>query len=296
MRTHAAQKHGIAVVKQVVRGDGGGRESACALHILRGLARGDVLEDDFELGKIAAQRDQLLVDEHRFAVKQIDVGRSDFAVHQQEQPGTLHGFQGAVGLAQIGDARIAVGGGPGGIELEGDHAGVFGAGYFIGRQIVSKVQRHQRLKRHALWHGRCDAIAVSQRLRGRGHGRLEVGHDDRAAELRGGVRHHGCQRLTVAHMQVPVVGAGQGEGIERWGHGRIVLNTGGRKSKGVGAPIRRFVARPTSGHSAPARQGVPRACRAPGCGLRQAPEFRARPPPWTGGGRSPGWFCSATRG
>ena len=52
------------------------------------------------------------------------------------------------------------------------------------------------------------AFAVGQRLRGAGDGRFEVGHDQRAAELRCGMRHHGLQSRAVAHMQVPIIGAG----------------------------------------------------------------------------------------
>jgi hypothetical protein len=62
-------------------------------HVVRGLLGGDVLEDDFELGEIAAQRDELLLDEHRLAVEQVDVAAGDLAVHQQQHAGALHGFE-----------------------------------------------------------------------------------------------------------------------------------------------------------------------------------------------------------
>jgi hypothetical protein len=76
-----------------------------------------VLEDDFQFGEIAAQRDELLLDEHGLAVEQVDVAAGDLAVHQKQHAGFLHGFEGGVGLAQVGHARIAVGGGTGGVEL-----------------------------------------------------------------------------------------------------------------------------------------------------------------------------------
>src|SRR5258705_3266620 len=41
-------------------------------HVLGGFARGDVLEDDLEFGEVAAQRDQVLVDEGGLAVEQVD--------------------------------------------------------------------------------------------------------------------------------------------------------------------------------------------------------------------------------
>src|SRR2546427_3730825 len=41
--------------------------------------------DDLEFGEVAAQRDQVLVDEGGLAVEQVDVAAGDFAVHQQQQ-------------------------------------------------------------------------------------------------------------------------------------------------------------------------------------------------------------------
>ena len=92
MRANAALKNRVAVVEQVVRGDGGRRERACALHVLRCVSRGDVLKHDFQARKIAAQRDELLVNEHRLAVKQIHVAIGHLAVHQERHARALHGF------------------------------------------------------------------------------------------------------------------------------------------------------------------------------------------------------------
>ena len=47
MRADAASKNGIAVVQQMVCGDGGGSEIAGLGYILGGLAGGDVLEHNF---------------------------------------------------------------------------------------------------------------------------------------------------------------------------------------------------------------------------------------------------------
>ncbi len=127
-------------------GDGGGGVAVGLGHVVGGVLGGDVLEDDLQLGKIAAQRDELLLDEDGLAVKQVDVAAGHFAMHQQQHAGLLHGFQGLVGFAQVGHARIAVGGGTGGVELAGHHAGGLGAHDFFGRQVVGEVQRHQRLK------------------------------------------------------------------------------------------------------------------------------------------------------
>jgi hypothetical protein len=41
----------------------------------------------FSSGKVAAQRDELLLDEHGLAVEQVDVAAGHFAVHQQQHAG-----------------------------------------------------------------------------------------------------------------------------------------------------------------------------------------------------------------
>ena len=211
MRANATRENGVAVVQQVVRRDGRARVFVARRHILRSLCRGDVLEHNFEFGKVTAQRNQLGVDEHRFAVKQVNVSAGHLAVHQQEHARLLHGFECLVGLAQVGHTRIAVGGGTGWVELGGDHTCVFGTDNFVSRQVVGEVERHQRLEAQPLRNSRQDALFVSQRLRRGGHGGLQVGHDDGAAKFGGGMGHHRVQCSAIAHMQVPVVGAGDGE-------------------------------------------------------------------------------------
>ena len=155
----------------------------------------------------------MALDEHRFAVKQVHRWIGDFAMHQQQQAVALHGLQGGADFAQIGHARIAVGGGTGGVELAGDHTGVFGAGDLIGGQAVGEVQAHQRVKGHAF--GQCghDAIAISLRQRRTGDGRFQVGHDQCAGKLRRGVPHHRLQGRAVAQMHMPIVGLGEGQGV-----------------------------------------------------------------------------------
>ena len=184
-----------------------------------------MLKHDFQLRKIAAQRNQLGVNEHGLAVEQVDIGAGHLAMHQQQQARLLHGLQRLVGFAQVGHAGIAVGGGTRGVELGGDHTGVFGTGYLVSRQVICEVERHQRLKLHPGWHCGLNARFVGQRLRRGGDRRLEVGHDDGPAELGRRVRHHGVQGGAIAHMQVPVVGAGDrewGVGVLGGCHSRIV--------------------------------------------------------------------------
>ena len=225
MRANAPREDGVAVVQQVVCGDGRAQVGVASGHVLSGFFCGDVFHHNFQARKVTAQRDQMLLNEHGFAVKQVDVGRCDFAVHQQQHAFALHGFEDGVDFAQIGHARVAVGGGACWVQLASHHASGLGAGNLGRGQVVGQVQRHEWLKSHARWHGGQDALLVGQSLLGRGHGRLEVGHDDGAAELGGGVGHHHIQGGAIAHVQVPVIGAGEGEFL---GHGAYCLKPVGR--------------------------------------------------------------------
>ena len=50
VRANAPGKNGVAVIQQMVGGDGGRSKAVCALHILRCLCGGDVLKHHFEFG------------------------------------------------------------------------------------------------------------------------------------------------------------------------------------------------------------------------------------------------------
>ena len=167
----------------------------------------------FRPGKVAAQRDQLAVDEHALAVEQVDLAVGHLAVHQQRHAGALHGLQGGVGQAQVGHTGIAVGGGAGRVKLDSHHPCRLGPHDFLGWQAVGQVERHQRLEIQAVRQRREDALAVGLGLGRGGDRRLQVGHHDGAGKLPCGVGQHGGQGHAVAQVQVPVVGAGQGEGV-----------------------------------------------------------------------------------
>jgi hypothetical protein len=215
---NTALEYGVAVVQQVVSGDRRRGERARALDVLRRLAGGDVLKNDFQTRKVATQGDQMLINKCGLAVKQVNITVRDFTVHQQRHAGALHGFQRGIGFAQISDPRIAIGGRTRRIELHGRHTGVFGACNFVRRQVIGQVQGHQRLKGDAGGHRSQDAPTVGLGLGGAGDRWFQVGHDHGAPKLGGGVGHHGGERLTIAQMHVPVVGSGQGQGVGRGGH------------------------------------------------------------------------------
>ena len=54
VRADAAGKDGVAVEQQVLRRDGGTDKAVGLAHVVGGFFGGDVFEDDFQLGEIAA--------------------------------------------------------------------------------------------------------------------------------------------------------------------------------------------------------------------------------------------------
>mmetsp|Transcript_16910 Transcript_16910/g.40159 ORF Transcript_16910/g.40159 Transcript_16910/m.40159 type:complete len:295 (+) Transcript_16910:853-1737(+) len=213
VRPQAPGEQRIAVVEQVLGREGGGGEAVRLGHVLRRLLGGDVLEHDLELGHGRAQRRHHAVDEHGLAVEDVDVGVGHLAVHEQQQALALHRLQRRVGLAQVGHAGVAVGGGAGRVELEGDDTGLLGTPDLVRRRVVGQVHRHQRLEVRALGPRGQDALAIGQRLSGRCDGRPQIGHHDGTGKLPRGVRQHTVQRGFVAQVQMPVVRAGEGEGV-----------------------------------------------------------------------------------
>ena len=242
MRPDAARKDRIAVVQQMVGRDRGGSEFVRILNILRSLQRGDVFEHDLELGEVAAQRDQLGIDEYCLPVEQVDFRTGHLAMYQQWHRLTLHRLQHLVGAAQIRDTGRAVGGCAGGVQLERHDArgrsrrlGVFRAPDLIRIEVVGQVQGHERLERHAVGHHRTDAPRIVQGLRHRGDGRLEVGHDHGPGELRRRVRDHGSQGFAVADMQVPIIGTDQCQCVDRVSESWLVHGGAGRRGRGCQA-------------------------------------------------------------
>jgi hypothetical protein len=147
VRAHAAGEQRVAVVEQVVRGDGGGRVSVASATYCAASRVVMCSNTTFSSREVAAQRLQVPLDEHRLAVEQVDLGSVTSPCTSSSRPGALHGLERAVGLAQVGHAGVAVGGGAGRVELHRHHAGgVLRARDLVGRRVVGEVQRHQRLE------------------------------------------------------------------------------------------------------------------------------------------------------
>jgi hypothetical protein len=121
MRPNAAGEDRVAVVQQVLGGDGGRHARACAADELRRLRRGDVFEDDFQGGKALNDGREHGIDEMVLPIEYVDVGTWCLAVHEQGNPEFRHTCQRGIGTADVGYAGVRVSGRTGGIEFDAVH-------------------------------------------------------------------------------------------------------------------------------------------------------------------------------
>ena len=170
------------------------------------------------------QRQQAVLHERRLSVEDIDRGIGGFAVDQHRHPDLFHAFQHRRQCRNIGDAVMRVGGGAGGIEFRGNpHTLGMAAFDLVRRGHVGEIAGHQRLEVGAFGARRENAVTIGARGFHRRHRRHQVRHDDAARELRGGERQHGVEHRSVAQMHVPVVRPADGDGGNRRGIGRRLV-------------------------------------------------------------------------
>lgn len=115
--TQSAQKHGVAVDLQVVRGNRGGQGRWPCLDEGHGLGGGDVLEHHLQPRVTFQQGLEVAFDEHRFSIEYIHFGVSHLPVDEQRHADPLHGLQHRRNAGRIAHPGLGIGGGPGRIEL-----------------------------------------------------------------------------------------------------------------------------------------------------------------------------------
>ena len=183
MRANPANQHVVAVVQQMMGGDGCAHIGVSLTDELDGLAGGDVFEHHFECREAFHDPTQVFVDEQLFTVEDIDVAASDFTVNQQRHPDFGHGLQCGKDLVDAGDTRVRVGGRTGRIELGGvDETTGLGLANLLRLGTIGQVEHHQRFETAA---GRArseNALAIGIGLRGVAHRWYQVGHDDGATK------------------------------------------------------------------------------------------------------------------
>ena len=185
---------------------------AALLHEVGAVLRRQVLEDHAQAGKLLDPFRQQSVDEHLFAVENIDVGRDIFAVHQKRHADLFHALEHAHDFAVVGDAEGRIGRGMRRIKLHaGEHAVAKAALDVVGIGVVGEITGHQRLEFRALRHRRHDPLAIGDAVRRGAHRRHQVRHQNGTAEILRRKGQHRLEHFAVANVQVPVVRLADGD-------------------------------------------------------------------------------------
>ena len=119
VRPEPALEHGVAVNPEVVCGNRCRHVRTRRLDELHGIVGRDVFEYDLEAGEILKHRRQHGLQEHSLPVENVDIGRHDLAVHEEQHADRLHTLQHGPDLAHVRHAGRRIGGGAGWIELAG---------------------------------------------------------------------------------------------------------------------------------------------------------------------------------
>ena len=183
-------------------------------HKVNAFCRCHMLEDNPQAGKLAADIIEVTIDKDFFTVKNINVCIGDFTVNQQRHIVFFHGRVEMGDLARIGDATVGVSGSTGRVQLEGMHEVTLrGPRHLFHRGGIGQVQHHQRLEGDARRHLSQNSLPVLVGLGHRIHRRGQVGHDNGTAKHVRRGRHRLGEQSAVAEMQMPVVRAGDGQGV-----------------------------------------------------------------------------------
>ena len=164
------------------------------------LGSGDVFKHDFKIRHLRQNRLHHALDKGGLAVENINFRIGHFAVNQEQNALFRHFFQHGNQLKQVGHAGIGIGGRACWIEFESHNTGSLGFTHEFGSGVVGQIKRHQRLEGAAFRQGGHNARFVCLGIGNADDGWFEVGHDNRAAHLSGGVRGNGFERVAVAQV------------------------------------------------------------------------------------------------
>ena len=135
-------------------------------------------------------------------------------MHLQHESMFLHCLEHPREPAQIGNARVRVGGRTRRVKLGAvDIRRVAGGFDILHTGIVREVERHQRFEVAVCRQRRENPFAIGQRIFAAAHRGNQIGHDDRAPELSRTVGDDGLQVGGVTQMQMPIIGSDDGQTI-----------------------------------------------------------------------------------
>src|SRR5690606_637670 len=109
--------HVVAVVQQVMGGDGGADGGRSGLDEGGGVTGGDVFEHHFQAREALDHARQMFIDKALLAVEHVDFRAGHFTVHQQRQANLGHGFEYREDIVDAGHAGGRIGGGAGRVQL-----------------------------------------------------------------------------------------------------------------------------------------------------------------------------------
>lgn len=220
MRPNTTLEHRVAIQQKMLRRDGRGNARASGGHEFHGGARRDVFQNDSQAREAIRQRRQGFLNEHGLAIEDIHLRRNRFPMQEKRQIQFLHLGEDGRAAPGIPYSGIRIGGPARRVVLDCMHVSRgLGSSNFCRRCVFREVKRHQGLEGGLSGQGREDSVPVGQSLRGCRDRGLQIGHDDSPAELSGACRNHAAHRITIAKMQMPVVGARQGNSIHGTSNG-----------------------------------------------------------------------------
>mmetsp|Transcript_4300 Transcript_4300/g.9294 ORF Transcript_4300/g.9294 Transcript_4300/m.9294 type:complete len:224 (-) Transcript_4300:140-811(-) len=212
MRPEASFEDGVAVVQEVMRGNSGSDVLRTRENEFYGLAGGDVLHNDLEVGNFGNQGAKVALNKEGLTIEEVRIGVSNFTVHEQKHAKLRHLLQSRPDALHVGHSRVTIRGRASRVKLaRNDLAGGHGTLDLRGGCVVCQIQCHERLEVMALGHCREDLIAVTQSLFCSYNRGLQVGHGNCTAELLGDHWGHSLKASAVAEVVVPIIRSNDGQ-------------------------------------------------------------------------------------
>ncbi|MCY1292421.1 hypothetical protein D9M70_416480 [compost metagenome] len=206
VRLDPADQDRIAVDDQVMGGDRAGKVCLRRLDVIDAVLGGDVFHRHLQFRQPLAQRIEHGLDEHGFAVEDVDIRARDLAMDAERQADLRHALQHRHRFIDVAHAAVRIGRRARRVKLDRLDEAAPVAGLDVVRiGACGEIERHQRLEPVARGKRGEDALAIGAGVGGRHDRRHQVGHDDRAGEMAAGIGDNAFQHVAVAQVKVPII-------------------------------------------------------------------------------------------